>query len=138
MREVWIHWSQGLWLVTTDGMDLIEKVPRVVLRGVRFVIDPVGLKISRETGKRKTHAWAAGEPVEWTPDPTLTQLAWHPLDYRPRRGDESFHLGGQAVFGAKYLEAFLIDGWDATALIAGPYFGETERRQVQQYGGRPR
>lgn len=144
MSETWIHWSQGAWLVTSDGITLIDKAPRVVLRDVRFVIDPVGLEISRATRKAKTHAWAIGEAVDWTPDLTITQIAWHPLTYRPRHGDDHFGIlsvGGDELAtleGAKFLEAELDadDGWSPIARISGPLFGETERRRVQQYGGR--
>lgn len=143
-EEVWIHWSQGAWLVTSDGLELIDKARRVVLRDVRFVIDPVGLEISRTTGKAKTHAWAVGEVVDWTPNLTLTQLAWHPLTYRPRRGDDHFGIlnlesGELATLeGVKFLEAELDadDGWSPIARISEPRFGDTERRRVQQYGGR--
>ena len=152
MSEVWIHWSQGLWLVTTDGMDLIEKTPRVLLRDVHLVIDPLGLEISRETGKRKTHAWAVGHRVLWGSgiderDPMVwAALEWQPLVYRPRRGDDHFGIpaGNESwdvvtISGALYLDADLErDCWTGAARIAGPRFGETERRHVQQYGGRPR
>ena len=128
---VWIHWNAGLWLLTTDGLELLEKVPRVVLRDVRFVIDPVGLELTRASGKRKTHAWAIGERVDWTPNPAIAQLAWHPLAYRPRSGDDHFAIrGGGPLEGADFLEA---DG--ETAQVAGPRYGPTEHRRVQQYGG---
>lgn len=144
---VWIHWSQGFWLVTRDGMDLIEKAPRVLLRDVRLVIDPLGLEISRETGKRKTHAWAVGHRVLWGSgiderDPLVwAALEWQPLVYRPRRGDDHFGVLAAdelvAISGADYLDADLErDRWSGTARIAGPRFGETDRRRVQQYGGR--
>ena len=136
---VWIHWNAGLWLLTSDGLELLEKVPRVVLRDVRFVIDPVGLELSREQDKRKTHAWAIGEPIAWrSSDVNSDGLVWHPLIYWPRRGhdhfsihppdvDETFHAW---LEGADFLEA---DG--ETAQVAGPRYGPTERRRVQQYGG---
>ena len=140
---VYLHWAR-LWILTPDGLSpVLARVERVVLRDVRFVIDPVGLAISRNTGKRKTHAWAIGERVDWTPNPELAQLAWHPLVYRPRRGDDHFGIpeGHESwevvpISGADYLEAGHERDGSPVARIAGLRFGPTERRRVQQYGGR--
>ena len=135
--RVWIHWVQGAWVVTPDGMSpVIESTERIVLRDVTFVIDPIGIGISRRTGKAKTHAWAIGERVEWTPDPSLTQIVWHPLAYRPRSGDDHFTIrGGGPLEGVQYLEATLNANGKPIARVSGPRYGETERRRVQQYGG---
>ena len=140
---VYLHWA-GLWILTPDGLGpVLESSQRVVLRDVRFVIDPVGLAISRNTGKRKTHAWAFGERVEieegepWNPE----RLVWFELTYRPRRGDDHFGLRTERSFwslkGAGFLDADLKpDGWTPFARVLLPVYGETERRQVQHYGGR--
>lgn len=144
---VWIHWNAGLWLLTSDGLELLEKVPRVVLRDVRFVIDPVGLELSRAQGKRKTHAWAIGEPIAWrSSDVNSDGLVWYPLIYWPRHGHDHFAIRDEIgtgegidvvdgtfhawLKGADFLEA---DG--ETAQVAGPRYGPTEHRRVQQYGG---
>jgi hypothetical protein len=136
MAEVWLHWA-GLWILTPDGLGpVLHRAERIVLQTVRFVIDPVGLELTRERGKRKTHAWAIGEQVDWTPDPALAQIAWHPLDYRPRSGDDHFTIrGGGPLEGADFLEAELLNG-NPIARVSGPRYGKTERRRVQQYGGR--
>lgn len=145
--EAWLHWA-GLWILTPDGVSpVLHRAERILLQNVRFVIDPVGLELTRERGKRKTHAWAVGEHVRWDSevderDPMVWgALEWHPLTYRPRRGDEHFGvlLADKLVpiSGALYLDADL--GGDvatATARISGPRVGHTERRRVQQYGGR--
>lgn len=150
MAEVWIHWSQGQWLVTSDGMDLIEKSARVILRDVRFVIDPLGLQLSRARGRRKTHAWAVGERIRWDSEVderepmVFGRLEWFLLRYLPRHGDDHFSVESDAaptgiytLQGADYLDADLDanDRWSSVARIAGPRFGETERLRVQQYGG---
>lgn len=134
---VYLHWAR-LWILTPDGLSpVLAREERVVLRDVRFVIDPVGLAISRNTGKRKTHAWAIGTPIAWeAADVNAEGLAWLELAYRPRSGDDHFTVRGAGPLeGADYLDADH-DRGQAVARIAGPRFGETERRQVQQYGGR--
>ena len=135
MSDVWLHWA-GLWILTPDGLGpVLAREKRIVLRDVRFVIDPLGFSISRQTGKRKTHAWAVGEQVDWTPNPEIAQVAWHPIAYRPRSGDDHFTIrGGGALEGAQYLVADH-EGTEPIASVSGPHYGDTERRRVQQYGG---
>lgn len=146
--RVYIHWVAGTWAVTADGIALLDKAPRVLLRDVAFVIDPVGIELSRARGKRKTHAWAVGERIRWDSevderDPVVfASLLWHPVTYRPREGDEHFgvlEVGGAKLHtleGAEYLDADLErDRYTGTARISGPRYGLTERRKVQQYGG---
>ena len=144
---VWLHWA-GLWILTPDGLSpVLHRAERILLREVRFVIDPVGLELTRERGKRKTHAWAVGEHVRWDSEVDEREpmvwgaLEWQPLTYRPRRGDEHFGVlvadELNPITGADYLDADLgRDPATATARISGPQWGETERRRVQQYGGR--
>lgn len=150
---VWLHWA-GLWILTPDGLSpVLHRAERILLREVRFVIDPVGLELTRERGKRKTHAWAVGEHVRW--DSELDErepmvwgrLRWQSLIYRPRRGDDHFQIEDDGprdqdgtrrrwwLEGADYLDADH-EGGVGVARIAGPRFGDTERRRVQQYGGR--
>lgn len=142
---VFVHWAPGgLWIVTRDAMELVERVPRVILKDVRFVIDPVGIELSRKSGKRKTHAWAVGERIRWDSDVderdplVFGELVWHLLTYRPRRGDDHFGVleDGEltALAGADYMDADL-EADHCVARIAGPQWGATERRYVQQYGG---
>ena len=136
--RVWIHWNAGAWLLTSDGMNRLDAVPRIVLRDVRFVIDPVGLALTWASGKRKTHAWAVGEAVCWKADDLNAEgLVWLELAYKPRHGHENFAIrGGGSLEGADFLDADLeIDCYTATARIAGPRYGSTEHRRVQQYGG---
>lgn len=141
-ERVYIHWVAGTWAVTADGIALLDKAPRVLLRDVAFVIDPVGLGLSRARGKRKTHAWAVGERIAEDELVLLELRLWHPVTYRPREGDEHFgvlEVGGAKLHtlrGAEYLDADLErDRFTGTARISGPRYGLTERRKVQQYGG---
>lgn len=134
MSEVWIHWAGGLWMLTSDGINLVDKAPRVLLRDVRFVIDPVGVEIARNRKKRKTHAWAVGTRADL--EELATTRVWLAVNYHPLQGDDNFHLMGASLSGADWLDAFLTVDQFGAANIVGPRYGETEHRRVQQYGGR--
>ena len=132
MADVWIHWAGGKWCVTHDAINLIEKVDEIALREVRFVVDPLGLQLARQRGKRKSHAWAVGEHVARP----MLYGPMMPLEYHPRLSDQ-FTVGGEPVTGAAYLLATLLppDNWLGIAAVSDPRFGPTEQRRVQQYGG---
>lgn len=135
MSEVWIHWNAGEWLVTSDGLHLLEKARELALAHVRFVIDPVGLELMRERRRRTTCAWAIGQRV----DPRFEVRfggAIHRIEFLPAR-DDHFQVLGARVSGCRYLYATLgLDGEPRAACMT-PHYGDTERRKVQQYGGRP-
>lgn len=130
MADVWIHWAQGKWLVTDDGMNLIDKVDTVTLRDVSFVVDPVGWQISKRRGVRKSHAWAVGQRC----DPSVVYGEPEPLGYHPTESNQ-FKVDGVPVAGAAFMVAMLLDKWYPVAAVKGPRYGATEQRRVQQYGG---
>lgn len=133
MADVWIHHATGVWYVTRDGIELIERTQEVALRHVRFVIDPVGIERARARGKKSTCAWAIGQRV----DVQFGGFGLNPIhriQFLPAR-DDHFQVLGARVSGCGYLYATLgLDG-EPRAACAMPHYGNTERRNVQQYGG---
>ncbi len=131
MSDVWIHHATGVWYVTRDGIELIERAQEVALKNVRFVIDPVGIERVRERGKKSTCAWAIGERIDPN-DPALRGEIW-PLTFRPAIHDH-FFVNGASISGVGYLYVTLGLEGEPRAAIMLPQYGDTERRKVQQYG----
>ncbi len=135
MSRAWIHWATGLWMITSDGINLICKATSVLLSDVELIIDPLGLRLQRERGRMKTHAWAAGELAELGELQELPRL-WRRIDYHPMQGQEHFQLEGKPIAGAAWLFADLQpEDQLPIAQVSGPIFGPTRRERVQQYGG---
>lgn len=132
MAEVWIHHATGVWYVTRDGIELIDRAEEIAMQHVQFVIDPVGIERARTRGKKSTCAWAVGQRI----DPRMFddgRIGWERLHFRPAV-DDHFHVNGGRISGCGYLYVALGLEGEPHATIMLPEYGDTERRQVQQYG----
>lgn len=132
MSDVWIHHATGVWYVTRDGIELIERTHEVALKNVRFVIDPVGIERARSREKKSTCAWAVGERL--SPQYEIVgSRDFHRVEFEPARHDH-FQVNGARVSGCAYLYALLGTEGEARTGCVQPEYGDTERRKVQQYG----
>ena len=138
MTDVWLHHSGTFWYVTDDGLHAVDRVESIVLRRVRFIIDPIGQERARRLRRKVTHAWAVGERCDDPLDVNLVALYQEQhgilkLSYQWWRS-ENFTIGDQPVLCADYAALHLNDDGSPQALAWGPVYGVTERREVQQYG----
>ena len=135
MTEVWLHHLRGdgiaFWYVTRDGLSGPRRVREMAVRDVRFVIDPVGQERARRRRRPTTHAWAIGTPFMASGQPegvVRVRYQWWRSDH--------FTMEDRPVRGCWQLFVGCEEDGTALAYGAGPIFGDTERRNVQQYGGR--
>ena len=116
MTDVWLHHSGTFWYVTDDGLHAVDRVEAIVLREVRFIIDPVGQERGRRLRRKVTHAWAVGERC----DGPVERGGILPLSYQWWRSD-NFTIGPARLARAKSLAGDSNGSNDSPDQVQNPY-----------------